>query len=484
MRQNRLLKFENLYIQCFVYNRLMLRKTLLIITSFLIDSALYAQSIEDLMGMVNTSNLETIVADLSGEQTTTINGMSQAISNRVHSNNDLSTDYIRERLEAFSNLTVQVQNFNSTGKNVIATQLGSVNPDNIYIICAHYDSVTTFCADDNATGVAAVIEIARILSSQCTENTIVYALWDEEEIGLLGANYYAQQAANTTGGNTRDNILGVVNMDMIGYDGDAPGTAGDNEFDIDVRDIANSLTIKDDLLDVLNTYTFDLTPIVVDPGTTFSDHSTFWNQGYSAVLVGESWETNDQTPNYHTSNDRAADIDFPYMTELTKLVLAYTASKSELVTLDNTVTENATSLVSNETSGTYQWINCDTNSSINGETAQTFVPTTNGNYAVEVSNGTCTELSTCIAFTALSTESFSVNDLNIYPNPVHTILKVENFLDTNLSISVSDISGKVLNTITSSQSIIEIDFTEYSNGVYFIGVNTETKSGSFKIVKE
>ncbi|MCA0132583.1 M28 family peptidase [Winogradskyella alexanderae] len=444
----------------------------------------FSQSIQDLMNEVNTSNLETTVNQLSGEEPAIINGTTQTISNRVHSNNDLSATYIQERLEAFPNLTVEVQNFNTTGKNVIATQLGSTNPDDIYIICAHYDSVTTFCADDNATGVAAVIEIARILSRQCTDNTIVYALWDEEEIGLLGANFYAQQAADETGGNTRDNILGVVNMDMIGYDGDAPGTAGDNDFDIDVRNIANSLMIKDDLLDILNTYTFDLNPIVVDPGTTFSDHSTFWNQGYSAVLVGESWETNDQTPNYHTSNDRAADIDFPYMTELTKLVLAYTATKASLAALDNTVTENPTDLVSNEATGPYQWYNCDTGTPINGATSQSFTPISDGNYAVEVSNGSCSEISNCIAFTALSTEKFTSKEISIYPNPVHSILKVENFYNQDLYITINDISGKVVSVIESNESLIELNLSRNSNGVYFVNVSSDKKASSYKIVKE
>ena len=443
-----------------------------------------AQSIQDLMDEVNTSNLDSMIKELSGEQIAIINGTEQTITNRVHSNNDLATEYIQERLEAFPYLTVEVQNFNTTGKNVIATQLGTTNPENIYLICAHYDSVTTFCADDNATGVAAVIEIARILSTQCTDNTIIYALWDEEEIGLLGANFYAQQAADETGGNTRDNILGVVNMDMIGYDGDAPGTPGDNDFDIDVRNIANSLAIKDDLLNILNTYSFDLNPIVVNPGTTASDHSRFWNQGYSAVLVGESWATNDQTPDYHTSNDRSEDIDLPYMTELTKLVLAYTATKANLIALDNTVTENATSLVSNQVSGTYQWYNCDTNSPIAGATSQSFVPTSNGNYAVEVSSGTCTELSNCVAFTALSTEEFTKSEISLYPNPVRSVLKIENFKVLDLTITINDITGKEITSISSKEPIIEIDLVGNANGVYFVNVSSTTKASSFKIVKE
>ena len=443
-----------------------------------------AQSIQDLMNSVSNSNLQTTVAELSGEQTATINGSTQTITTRVQSNNDLAADYIKERLEALPNLNVEFQNFNSVGKNVIATQIGQTNPDDIYIICAHYDSVTTYCADDNATGVAAVLEIARLLSGQCTDNTIVYALWDEEEIGLLGANYYAQQAADETNGNTRDNILGVINMDMIGYDGDAPGTTGDNQFDIDVRNIANSIAIKDDLINLLNTYTFDLDEIVVNPGTTASDHSRFWNQGYSAVLVGESWETNDQTPDYHTSNDRVEDIDFQYMTELTRLVLAYTATKAGLIGVDNTITQTATSLTSNQVTGIYQWFNCDTNTLIPGETNQSFVPLTDGNYAVEITNGACTEMSLCVNFSILSTEEFQPNEVKVYPNPVDSVVKIDNFTESKIDITINNISGKVIKKTNSQKAHIEIEFDSTASGVYFVNIKSKTKASTYKIIKE
>jgi hypothetical protein len=462
----------------------MIKKTMYSLLFLACINLSFSQSIEDIINQVSNANLQLSVAELSGEQATLINGTSQTITSRVQSNNDLTTDYIEERLSALPNLTVEIQEFNTVGRNIIATQLGQTNPDNIYIVCAHYDSVTTFCADDNATGVSAVLEIARLLSTQCVDNTIVYALWDEEEIGLLGANYYAQQAADETNGNTRDNILGVINMDMIGYDGDTPGTAGDNDFDIDVRSIANSIGIKDDLITILNTYTFDLNAIVVNPGTSASDHSRFWNQGYSAVLVGESWETNDQTPNYHSSNDRAEDIDFQYMTELTKLVMGYMVTKAGLITVDNTITQTANNLSSNDASASYQWYNCNTNTAISGATNKIFTPTESGNYAVEVSNGTCLELSNCSAFAVLSTEEFSNIEVNVFPNPVTSVLKIDNFTEITLKITINDISGKIINTLTSKKEHISINLENELSGIYFVNIASKTKSSTFKIVKK
>jgi len=56
-------------------------------------------------------------------------------------------------------------------------QEGYLYPEKQFIICAHYDAVDVYCADDNATGVAAVIEAARILSQYNFKYTLIYALW-------------------------------------------------------------------------------------------------------------------------------------------------------------------------------------------------------------------------------------------------------------------------------------------------------------------
>lgn len=463
----------------------MKNKTILtVLCALVFVSVTTAQSVQDIIDLISTSNLQNKVSVLSGEEAAIINGTSQTIPTRFRTNNDLAADYIEEQFLAMDNLTVEVQNFNSAGKNVIATQLGKTNPDDIYLVCAHYDSVTTFCADDNASGTAAVIEIARVLSTQCTDNTIVYALWDEEENGLNGSNYYAQLAADTSNGNTRDNILAVINMDMIGYDGDAPNTSGDNDFDIDVRNIANSLDIVTDLQQIMTDYTFDLNPIIVNPGSVASDHARFWDQNYSAVFVGESWETNDQTPDYHTSGDRIDDIDFQYMTEITKLIAAYFTTKASLTGVDSSVTISDVNISANSTSGTYQWFNCDTNVPIAGETNQTYTPTVNGNYAVEMTNGTCTERSACVNFSTLSLENFTANEVKVYPSPVTSILKIDNFTQTEVQVTIYDISGKLVATKTSQNEHIDFKIEKNAAGVYFVKVASKTKSSIFKIVKE
>jgi len=203
-------------------------------------------------------------------------------------------------------------------------------------------------------------------------------------------------------------------MDMMGYQNQV---AADNNFDIDINSATNSEAIKDDLLALRLTYTPSLNPIVVEPGTPFSDHKPFWDEGYGAVLVGESWETNDQTPNYHQNTDRLATLDMTYFHEIAKLVAAYTAIKAGIIRL-------------------------------------------------------------------LSTDSFTDNELKIFPNPIRSVLNIETTLNTDFYLEFFDVKGKLIKQSKTNSNIISIDLSEFTSGVYFLEITDQEKSRTFKFVKE
>jgi hypothetical protein len=450
----------------------MKRLFLFLSLSFSVTITLSAQTAFDLINAVNLDSLSQTLQEFTGEIATNIGGNAVTILNRGQANNELASDYLVEKFNAMDNLTVTTQAFNTSGLNVIATQLGKTNPNDIYIICAHYDSVANYCADDNASGTATILEIARILSTQCMDNTLVYALWDEEEIGLKGADYYATQANNNG-----DNILGVLNIDMMGYDGD-----DDNDFDIDVRPIANSLAMKDDLVGLLATYNFNLNVNVVNPGTTASDHSRFWNQGFSAVLVGESWENNDQTPYYHSSGDRFSTLDLPYFHELAKLIMSYMVTKGSLVSVDNSLTVSPSTLTSNMDNASYQWVDCSTNLPLTSQISQSFSPSVSGSYAVEVTVGSCAELSSCVDFTSLDSNTFKLNTIKIYPNPASLTLNIEHSLNDDLRLELFSIEGKKVLEQVLTQKLAKLNMSQFSQGAYFIRITQNEKVFSQKIV--
>ncbi len=296
--------------------------SLLLVFSFLVyRSFLYPQSpvVQQIINSVKQDSLIHFVKELSGAIPTVINGTSQSIlsRNKLQPGNALAETYIKQKLQSYG-INTTIQSFSSTGKNVIATQVGTEFPNKKYMICAHFDDMPSGTiapgADDNASGTAAVIEAARIFSQYSFPFTIIYALWDEEEQGLVGSAYYATQAANAG-----DSILGVINLDMIAYDSNNDGVCN-----VHNRDVGSSIQLYRKMIEVNSQYDINLSIVSYNPGSTYSDHASFWNKGYGAILLIE--DDNDSHQYYHTVNDLLQYFNQPYFTKNTKLALGTLAS--------------------------------------------------------------------------------------------------------------------------------------------------------------
>ena len=288
-----------------------------------VQSNILSQSpiVQQIIDSVNQDSLIFFVRELTGDMPTIINGTSQTIMSRYNfqPENELAKFYIKQKFESYG-LNTTIQSYTSLGENVIATQPGIDFPNVKYIICAHYDDMPPGTiapgADDNASGTVAVIEAARILSQYSFPITIIYAAWDQEELGMIGSAYYAQQAALAG-----DSILGVINLDMIGYDAN-----NDNIAEIHVQPVNYSLFLKDKVLEINDKYSTGLTLYSVNPGVTNSDHSSFWQYNYSAIFLFEdSWEMN---PNYHSVNDKVQYLNPSYYLKYVKLSLGTLADLS------------------------------------------------------------------------------------------------------------------------------------------------------------
>ncbi|MGH9142699.1 MAG: M20/M25/M40 family metallo-hydrolase, partial [Vicinamibacterales bacterium] len=101
--------------------------------------------------------------------------------------------------------------------NVIATLRGTVDPDLVYVVSSHYDSVEAGPgADDDSSGTAALLEAARVLANHPLPATVVFASFTGEEGGLLGSREFVRRALAA---HTR--VLGALNNDMVGWTNDA-----------------------------------------------------------------------------------------------------------------------------------------------------------------------------------------------------------------------------------------------------------------------
>lgn len=277
--------------------------------------------ITSIINDVKIDSLVNFVENISGEKGVVINGNIDTIYSRhkTRAGNELAFKYV---LSEFSRYGLQTDSmiFSATGKNALAIQPGSVYPNQFYILCAHYDDMPNLpiapAADDDGSGVGAVLEAARILSQYEFEYTIIYALWDEEEQGKVGSLAYAN-LANTN----NDSIMGVINLDAIAWDGDNDSAAMVHTK----TSAANSLQISDTVLSVNSTYNLGLNLALTNPGATYSDHASFWTNNFGAVLLIEDW-TFDPNPHYHLDSDLIIYFNLPYYERMAKLAIASLSS--------------------------------------------------------------------------------------------------------------------------------------------------------------
>lgn len=211
--------------------------------------------------------------------------------------NAIAIKYVQEFFAKLPNLTVKTEVFSSSyGPNVIAELRGYEKPDEIVMVGAHIDSTAGSSsnrspgADDNASGSASVLELARVFASTPMQRTMRFALWNAEERGLVGSYAYAR-AAKTRG----DKIIAYLNTDMNAYRDPSDTT------DVDFIRNDSTASLITQLTTISQTYvpTLGVKSGYFSRGT--SDHRSFYRQGYPAVFYFE--DIDKYSPYIHSSND-------------------------------------------------------------------------------------------------------------------------------------------------------------------------------------
>jgi hypothetical protein len=213
----------------------------------------------------------------------------------------------------------------AASRNVVAEKTGEAFPDDVYIICSHYDSTSPAStrltqapgADDNASGTAAVLEAARVLAVFPLDYTVRFVAFSAEEWGLYGSRAYAA-AARAAG----QAIRGVLNLDMIGYADAAP-----EDLQIFVND--NSAWLADLFVAAGPHYGPVTAAKIVDPSIIYSDHSPFWDNGYPAFLAIEDYPLTN--PYYHRTTDTLATLDLPFFTACARAAVGLLAELAQPV---------------------------------------------------------------------------------------------------------------------------------------------------------
>jgi len=211
--------------------------------------------------------------------------------------------------------------------NIIATLSGMVNPEETILIGAHFDTVSgTPGADDNASSVAVLLEAARLLKGFNSERTIRFVFFVLEEPPVfrspyMGSAVYARQAKKRA-----EKIVAMLCLEMLGYFSEEKNAQSypipmmhlfypfQPDFIAVVGNLHSRKLVKEVARSLRNHSSVPvetLATVSLVPGVDFSDHKSFWGEGYPAVMITDTAFY--RNPNYHMSTDTIDTLDFSRM---------------------------------------------------------------------------------------------------------------------------------------------------------------------------
>jgi Zn-dependent M28 family amino/carboxypeptidase len=237
----------------------------------------------------------------------------------------VAADYVEKTLQA-AGYTVTAQEYvveNKTIKNLEARVTGHTLPDEIVVIGAHYDSVAgSPGANDNATGAAALLEIARLFTSKHPARSVHFVAFVNEEAPFfftpdMGSRRYASRTRAQS-----ENIIAMLSLETIGYYVDAKDSQrypfvfrffypDVGNFIGFVGNLASRALVRQCIASFRSHTPFPSEGITAPwwiPGISWSDHSSFWHEGYPAIMVTDTAPF--RYPYYHTKTDTPKQIDF------------------------------------------------------------------------------------------------------------------------------------------------------------------------------
>lgn len=197
-------------------------------------------------------------------------GDNKGISGAQH---DLCRENIRATFESFG-LATELHPFvyqAQTYYNVVATKVGTEFPSSCYVVGAHYDTVNNPGADDDASGVAGIMELARVFAQYDTRYSIRFIAFDREEQGLRGSTAWVSTHPG-------ENVRAMIQLDMIAHD-----VGGRRQ---DIWSNASSAPLKNALIAAAALYGNGIGIFDAGPAS-FSDHAPFQSAGYQAACFVE-----------------------------------------------------------------------------------------------------------------------------------------------------------------------------------------------------
>ena len=151
-------------------------------------------------------------------------------------------------------------------------------------------------------------------------------------------------------------------------------------------------------------------------------------------------------------------------------------------TIDITVSNTSPTLMANQGGASYQWLNCDNaHAIIPTETGQSYTATVNGNYAVEITVGSCVDTSACENVPGVGVSELTTQEVLVYPNPTSGIITIDLGENTHLvEYSVTTLEGRIVEQGRTTDNKIVVNLSEERSGIYFLKLGNKV----YKVMKQ
>lgn len=262
-----------------------------------------------------------------------------------------AADYIRNSLQSHG-YGMMEHRFSDNGKvyrNIVGTHPGSVSPEERVIVLAHYDTVASSPgADDNASGVAVLLELARVLRPFKFERSIHFIGVNLEENGGEDGECMGRRGSRAFAVFARESgwkIEGVAVLESVAYAGDSVVQTAPAGIPVKVPEVGNFIAVvgNEGSLGMVQEYTEAIErygiPLPVQtmvvpgagealPDSRRSDHASFWDEGYKAIMITDT--TNFRSPHYHMPSDTLETLNLPFAVQVCRATGGLVAEAARL----------------------------------------------------------------------------------------------------------------------------------------------------------
>jgi Zn-dependent M28 family amino/carboxypeptidase len=246
-----------------------------------------------------------------------------------------SADFIESRMQA-SGCRTEQQHFpfrDNTYTNII-TEIAGTDPNcqEILVVGAHYDSCEgTPGADDNASGIAGLLELARLTREKPLRRTVRYIAYCLEEPPAYMTKHMGSYVHAESLHHEGTKVFGMISLEMLGYYSDEEGSQyypsslfkpfypNTGNFIAFVGNFSSrgfSNTVKSAFTSISSFPVESLNGFSIIPGVDFSDHRNYWKFGYPGFMITDT--SFYRNPNYHDSGDLPDTLDYDRLAALTK----------------------------------------------------------------------------------------------------------------------------------------------------------------------